>query len=287
MLSTSNSSKSEESTISSAASAGAAPPDDEKEEPPPPPIVVYESPLGGTVARLRFLSLMTMLSGVIGVPCVLAVKGVVPEFGMLATAMTFVSATSASTAAVNFVFRPYIYSMTAIPVRQCSYNNKTEAATAVANEDGTEQDDSVDNKSADSSFAASTSTQSKKDNDTPKPKKETLLKAVTKNLFFRKVEVVFNPETDVELYKGLRPLCNFEAKGVPLYVHSGTLFRPVVSLLSCPFFLHPVCLRFLLTFWVSFLSLLEYVNDARLRKAMKLDKGKKTVNEKNPDDELL
>lgn len=204
------SSKAVEST---SASGGATPV--EKEESAPAP-VVYESPLGGTVSRLRALSLVTMLSGVIGVPCVLAVKGVVPEWGMLATAMTFVSATSASTAAVNFVFRPYIYTITAIPVRQCSYKKKQTAAPTNGNG---KQEDSAD-QSSDSTVAPTA--QLKDDNDMPKAKKETLLKAVTRNLFLRQMDVVFNPDTDVKLYKGLRPLCNFEAKGVPLYVHSGT-----------------------------------------------------------------
>lgn len=46
-----------------------------------------------------------------------------------------------------------------------------------------------------------------------------------------------------------------------------------------------------LTFGLYYLSLsltvIEYVYDRRLRKAMKLDEGKKTASENNPDDELL
>jgi hypothetical protein len=34
-----------------------------------------------------------------------------------------------------------------------------------------------------------------------------------------KVETVFDPKTDVEQYSGIRPFCNFVAKGIPLYVH--------------------------------------------------------------------
>ena len=54
-----------------------------------------------------------------------------------------------------------------------------------------------------------------------RPGKEILFKAVTRTVFLRKVEVVFDPDTDVRPHKGMRPLCNFEVKGVPLYVHAG------------------------------------------------------------------
>ena len=33
------------------------------------------------------------------------------------------------------------------------------------------------------------------------------------------METVFDPATDVEHYNGLRPFCNFTAKGVPLFMH--------------------------------------------------------------------
>lgn len=46
-----------------------------------------------------------------------------------------------------------------------------------------------------------------------------LLKAVSRSLFLTSVETVFDPETDVVPYKGFHPLCNFIAKGTPLYVH--------------------------------------------------------------------
>ena len=48
---------------------------------------------------------------------------------------------------------------------------------------------------------------------------EWLLKATTRNIAAMKVETVFDPKTDVEQYSGIRPFCNFVAKGTPLYVH--------------------------------------------------------------------
>ena len=180
---------------------------DNKDPTPPTPIVcVYESQLGSTVNRLRVFSLMTALAGLIGVPVVMALKGVVPETGSLVAAISYVMATTASTTAVNFVFRPYIYSITAIPIRQCA-NPKTTTMN--------------DAEQTTTSSDAQSSDESKEDAAAPRSTTETLLKAVTRTVFLRQVEIVFDPEKDVQLHKGWRPLCNFEVKGVPLYVHPG------------------------------------------------------------------
>ena len=178
--------------------------------------VVYQSPLGSVVSRLRALSLLTAVAGVVGVPAMMAIKGAVPEVGMLATALSFVGATTASTAAVHFVFRPYIYQIQAIPVRQCSYPKKTESDP--------QQSDGVTMTETDSSNSTPQPVE-KEDDDKCRPQKKRkeayLLKAMTRTLFLRQADVVFDPETDVEPYKGLRPLSNFQVKGVPLYVHTG------------------------------------------------------------------
>jgi len=178
--------------------------------------LVYQSPLGSVVSRLRALSLLTAVAGVVGVPAMMAIKGAVPEIGMLATALSFVGATTASTAAVNFVFRPYIYQIQAIPVRQCSYPKKTEC--------NPQQSDGVTVTETDSSDSTPQPVK-KEEDDKIRPQKKRkeayLLKAMTRTLILRQADVVFDPETDVEPYKGLRPLSNFQAKGVPLYVHTG------------------------------------------------------------------
>lgn len=155
--------------------------------------LVYESPLGSVVAKLRTVSLMTAIIGSTGVPCMIAIKGAVPELGMLAVAMTFVAGSIGSTAAIHFVFSPYVYRIESIPVRQCSYQPKQERWVEMGS-------------------------------DIPAAipgKKVTLLKAWTRSLFLRSNDIVFDPEIDVEPYSGLRPLCNFRAKGLPLYVHPG------------------------------------------------------------------
>jgi len=47
-----------------------------------------------------------------------------------------------------------------------------------------------------------------------------LLEATTRSILgFTKVTHLFNPYTDVGIYKGNRPFANFTARGVPLYVH--------------------------------------------------------------------
>ena len=46
-----------------------------------------------------------------------------------------------------------------------------------------------------------------------------LLKATNRNILGLTVETIFNPEIDVQPYKGNRPFCNFLVKGKPLFVH--------------------------------------------------------------------
>jgi hypothetical protein len=163
--------------------------------------LVYESPLGSVVTKLRTVSLATALIGTAGVPSLLAIKGAVPEVGMLAMALMFVTGSMGSTAAIHFVFAPYVYRIETIPVRQCSYQSK----------DGEDQNDTLVPEDAESV------------NVVPKAK-DVLLRAWTRSLFLRNREIVFDPEMDVVPYSGMRPLCNFVAKGFPLYVHPGTFW---------------------------------------------------------------
>jgi hypothetical protein len=49
-----------------------------------------------------------------------------------------------------------------------------------------------------------------------------LYKAITKSLFLRRVETVFDPETDVAKYKGImKPLCNLTVRDTTfLFIHT-------------------------------------------------------------------
>ena len=167
--------------------------------------LVYESPLGSVVSKLRTVSLCTALIGMTGVPCMIALKGgTIPETGILAAALLFVSGSMGSTAAIHFVFSPYVYKIEQIPIRICS---STSAPSST--ETTTGSDDS--SNSVNSHNATET-----------KPIKGTLLKAWARTLFLRNDAIIFDPALDVQPYKGLRPMCNFLAKGRPLYVHPGT-----------------------------------------------------------------
>lgn len=161
------------------------------------PQLVYESPLGNVVSKLRTVSLMTAVIGMTGVPCMIALKGAIPEGGILAAAMLFVTGSVGSTAAIHFVFSPYVYRIEHIYIRQCS--------TAVSSEKN------IDSLQSDNSSESLLS------------QKDTLLKAWTRSLFLFDTTIVFDPCVDVQPYKGMRPMCNLLAKGRPLYVHPGML----------------------------------------------------------------
>ena len=152
--------------------------------------MLYESPMGGIVTRLRAVSVLSAFTGSVGLPAFCAFRGIPDvEVGILAFGMTFVAGSMVSTAAIHFVFSPYVYKIEKIPVRKCHHKAEGEA-------DGNVPLPPKDIKDADC-----------------------LLKAVSRSLFLTNVETVFNPETDVVPYKGFHPLCNFIAKGTQLYVH--------------------------------------------------------------------
>ena len=158
------------------------------------PEIVYNSILGGSVTRLRTVSLLTGVVGSIGLPLIIAFKGGdLPSTGMLAVALTFVAGSLGSTAAVYYVFSPYIFTIERIPIRKCHYPK-----AVMEGEEAPTDAETQENK---------------------KECKETLLKAISTSLFLTRTETVFDPATDVVPYKGLRPLCNFIAKGIPMYVH--------------------------------------------------------------------
>ncbi|GAX13841.1 hypothetical protein FisN_5Lh267 [Fistulifera solaris] len=155
--------------------------------------VLYESPMGGIVTRLRAVSVLSAFTGSVGLPAFCAIRGIPDvEVGILAFGMTFVAGSMVSTAAIHFVFSPYVYKIEKIPVRKCHQKKEAEDATDEIN-----------------SMAP------------PNEIKEAdcLLKAVSRSLFLTSVETVFDPEKDVIPYKGLHPLCNFVAKGKQFYVH--------------------------------------------------------------------
>lgn len=75
------------------------------------PVVVYQSPFGHMVSRLRTISLLTALAGGLGLPAVVAMKGTVPTVGFIALSLSFGTGTMATTAAIHYIFSPYVFWM--------------------------------------------------------------------------------------------------------------------------------------------------------------------------------
>jgi hypothetical protein len=177
--------------------------------------LVYESPLGNVVSKLRTVSLCTAIIGMTGVPAMIAIKGaLLPEVGILAAALLFVSGSVGSTAAIHFVFSPYVYKIEQIPIRVCSttISKEVDGDTIISSVAATDVPQAND---VDSASTINNTTSEKLSS------KDTLLKAWTRSLFLRHETIIFDPTIDVQPYKGLRPMCNFVAKGRPLYVHPG------------------------------------------------------------------
>jgi hypothetical protein len=312
-------------------------------------VVVYESPLANVVGKLRGVSLMTAIIGAVGVPILVALKGSIPDVGILAVASTFVTGSLGSTAAIHYIFGPYVYQLERIPVRVCrsspqpslsslpkeeettkpnvaveedKQHHDTSASSLVAETEAIQQQEpatvatssattapAVANLST-ASYGGSASPQSPPTTTTTPSQqqchnKPTLLKATITSVFLRPKYVIFDPTTDVVPYKGLRPMCNLLAKGIPLYVHPGTfwLFCFVVHTNSNP---ARLCWWFVRRFTRSYFSShllasmpyrissssLEFVHDNALRKILKLDEMEAKMiaaagpTKENPDDFL-
>jgi hypothetical protein len=179
------------------------------------PETVYESPLGNLVTRLRTVSLATGICGTLGLPLVLAIKGGdTPSSGLLAFGLAFVTGSLGSTAAIHFVFSPYVYTIERIPVRLCLYKEKLKQEKVEQQLRG-----DIPNEIENDSLHP----------QSPSSRKDFLFKATSRSLFLTQVDTVFDPESDVTVYKGFRPLCNFVAKGRPLYVHPEYLYDAKLS----------------------------------------------------------
>jgi hypothetical protein len=183
---------------------------------------VYESPLGKLVTRLRTVSLASGICGTLGLPLAVAIKGGdIPSSGLLAFGIAFVTGSLGSTAAIHFVFSPYVYTIERIPVRLCLYKEKLKQE-AEQQEQQQEGDGALQSLPA-SSDATPNELDDQVSATSPRPR-DFLLKATSRSLFLTRIDTVFNPDSDVTEYKGFRPLCNFVAKGRPLYVHPEHLF---------------------------------------------------------------
>lgn len=146
--------------------------------------LIYEGPFSVLSTRLKAVSISSAAVGAIGIPVLIALySGDVPEIGQYALGGTTMLAACGSTAAVNFCFAPYVHTLERVPMRKCQGKEETP--------------EEVEARAA----------------------QDYLIKATWRNMFVMKQETVFDPATDVTEYKGIRPFCNFIAKGVPLFVH--------------------------------------------------------------------
>lgn len=143
--------------------------------------VVYESPLATVVTRLRAVSLLSALTGSVGLPTFCILKGTMPPGGLIAFGATFTIGSVASTAAIHFVFSPYVYQIEKI----------------VAVEE--EEEDSPQTPEAPVLLRAIS---------------KSLFLTRIETVF----DPENNPD-DIIPYKGFRPLCNFVVREKPLYVH--------------------------------------------------------------------
>jgi hypothetical protein len=190
-------------------------------------VVVYESPFGALVTKLRVVSLMTGVFGSIGLPLAATFLSstavTTPTTGFVALCLTFGTGTIATTLAIQYVFGPYVYSIERIPIRKCHYKkNKTSTMSQNTHDTDTSEIDETTTTTTKYETENTTNTAPNNVDDTCVTGPHFLYLAKSKSIFIRPVETVFDANADdVQKYTGFTlPLCNFTAKGRPLYMHT-------------------------------------------------------------------
>ena len=188
-----------------------------KEPPPelPAATTIYETPFPGIIVRLRAVSWFTGLGGLIAFPLTYAAQSGDPStLAFWVISGTFGMATMSTTAAVTYLFRPYVFAIerVAVPIEE-----ENEEASSSEKDLTTATNDSPTN-----------------DHASPPNKFKFLYKAHTRSIFLFAEEHLFDPTTELKAYSGLtKPLCNLlvvkdDDQDVPLYVHPENLTDPTI-----------------------------------------------------------
>lgn len=156
--------------------------------------VIYEGPFAALTLRLKRISLTSAFIGLVGLPAYSIFQhSAIPPTGQLAVIATAGITAVGSTALLGYCFSPYVHTIERLP------------ATALNNKE--ESDDGNDTTTIDAT-------------------EKHLIKIVTRDILARRVETIFNPETDVypPPNNNSRPFCNFMVgsstnPAMPMYVH--------------------------------------------------------------------
>lgn len=151
------------------------------------PVLLYEGPFASLTLKLKRISLTSAVIGLVGLPALSLYfgSGTVPATGQIAVIATAGLTAVGSTALLGYCFSPYVHRLERLPGMASDSNSNGENN----NDDAT--------------------------------KHESLLRITTRDIIARRVEVTFDPTTDVTSApsNNSRPFCNFMVKGLPMYVH--------------------------------------------------------------------
>ena len=146
------------------------------------PELLYEGPFASLTLRLKRISLMSAVIGIVGLPAlsVFYGGGSIPATGQLAIIATAGVTAVGSTALLGYCFSPYVHYLERLPPATLNENNVDEG----------EED-------------------------------QNLFRITTRDILARRVETIFNPATDISPApsNNSRPFCNFMVRGLPMYVH--------------------------------------------------------------------
>ena len=146
--------------------------------------------------RLKRISLTSAFIGLIGLPAYSIFQhSAIPPTGQLAVIATAGITAVGSTALLGYCFSPYVHTMERLPLTTSNNEGKDDGSDTTIT-----TNDAIDKH---------------------------LIKIVTRDILARRVETIFNPETDVlpPPNNNSRPFCNFMVgftsgkPAMPMYVH--------------------------------------------------------------------
>ena len=154
------------------------------------PLLIYEGPMASPALTLKRVSLTSAVIALVGLPgATLFMDGSVPAAGKLAVIATAGLTAVGSTALLGYCFSPYVHTLERLPKGYTNGTTDTDHATTAMNGD------------------------------------TNLVRIITRDILARRVETIFNPQTDVSSPPGnnSRPFCNFRVRAgeqlMPMYVH--------------------------------------------------------------------
>eukprot|EP00529_Nitzschia_sp_RCC80_P020209 CAMPEP_0113471262 /NCGR_PEP_ID=MMETSP0014_2-20120614/16886_1 /TAXON_ID=2857 /ORGANISM="Nitzschia sp." /LENGTH=422 /DNA_ID=CAMNT_0000363889 /DNA_START=615 /DNA_END=1883 /DNA_ORIENTATION=+ /assembly_acc=CAM_ASM_000159 len=204
--------------------------------PPPPPSTTtsiptglfYIAPMADLVTRLKVISITSCFLSVVVMPSLICLKnGDLPSAKQTTVGGVALFGAVGSTAALHFVFGPYVTQLSSYTVSQQQQQQQLDDADDYG---GDSSSDPVESSSSHNHDGDMDDGEESPEN-TGTTSTTTMIEATTRSVFGWSNKYTFDPLTDVTEYKGAKPFANLaisssnnkHGTAVPLFIHADKL----------------------------------------------------------------